>query len=135
MITEQQVPLHPLAKKAAEAIVVRDVGAQSAIPPPAFQKLRSTLLAHRDDRVIFEHLAVLFVRLRDGGLDKAATQLLELARVGLAPDEVEKAAQNSEAMREAAKLLDEGGKLAVPGAMPAPKAPAGVGLRKTRKLF
>ena len=134
MVAEpRSVPVHPLARKCADAIVVPADGTRSAIPYRALSKLRQMLTARRDDRVIFEHLVVLWMRLTDGGLTLAANQLLDLARIGLDDADIEETVQRNDPQSAAARLLDARTNLGQQQALAARSNSAGVNLRGPRK--
>jgi hypothetical protein len=100
--------LHVLAAKTLQAVVVAQNPAHSAIPDSAFAALKGELQAVLSERVAFEHLCVLWARLKEGGLPRAAAQMLELASIGLKPAELEAAVTRSEQLRGAAKSIQPG---------------------------
>lgn len=129
-MSDEAAPVHPLAAHCMDAIVVPADGAKASIPKAKLTKLRQTLLAKRDERVVFEHLVVLWTRMRDAGLAIAAEQLLELAKIGLIDSEIEQMAASDRlrvAATSLAKIVDD---KKVNGVITAKSNGFGVRLRK-----
>ena len=73
-------------------------GADAALPDAAITEFQVTLAAMRDEREIFVTLAYCSVELREKGLARAAQQLLELARIGLRDEALERALKDAQAV-------------------------------------
>ena len=122
--------VHPLAAKAVQSVVIAKDGTKSAVPAALMNALKAELRQHLEDRVVFEHLCVLWWRLKEGGLKLAANQMLELATLGLKAAELDAAMKRSESMRGAAKSLQSAGPAGATAARP---TAGGVGFRPKAK--
>lgn len=117
-------------KQIVESIEAKEPGSASVIPGETFAKWKKDLKNRREERQIFEHLVVMWGRLRKGGLAEAAEQMLTLARIGLAESKVEAAMREQEGQRKAASKIADSGKKKADGLKAGTK---GVGIRSGTK--
>jgi len=66
-----------------DEVEAKEPGELSGMADKNFESWQKILLEKRDDRTLFEHLAVTAMRLEDRKLTRAAAQLFTLARLGL----------------------------------------------------
>lgn len=71
-------------------------GSDASLPETAVAEFRIALATMRDEREIFVTLAYCSVELRDKGLPLAAQQLLELAKIGLRDEALERALKDAQ---------------------------------------
>jgi hypothetical protein len=87
--------LHALAQRALECVKAIEPLTLSHIPASVFAELRDQLSARLSETEIFMHFCLLWKRLKDQGADRAAEQMLMLAKIGLDPLEAELAQKAS----------------------------------------
>ncbi len=121
------VQLHPVVAALIRQVVPADDGARSRLSKDAFAEARRQLRARLEEDVLFVHLALAFVRLRRGGLDDAAAQFLELAKLGLKEDQLSQSLAALKGAEHAAGRLSSGERTAMEGLSPG--SGSGVGLR------
>ncbi len=121
---------HDYACVVLDSVTVATDGKDAAIPEARYAELRRALQREfKGDIRLFEHLIVLAMELKKVGLTAASGQLVALAKLGLEPVALEKAAQKSltTARRAAEKLRSDTRSGTAPStSVDKPRAPLGV---------
>ena len=125
------IPLHPLVRDILESVTLPAEGAARddiRLEDGQVRSLTASLRTRHDEPHVFVSLCLAAARLEHAGLSRLAAQVAQLARLGLAPDAVERAVGQELALRRAAEALKPAAGPA-PGAMQAPTA-RGAGIRR-----
>ena len=116
--------LHPVAREIGDRLLQLDAAGLDVVPESDVARWQADLLQRRADRRLFEHLAVLSLRLSEGKRVGASAQLRDLALLGL----------TSEGLKDVIERAEARPRQAREGRAPLGDQPAGgLGLRRRRR--
>jgi hypothetical protein len=85
----EDTEVHPLVVEIMKAIHIDEDEDKTIIPRKKIVEFNSRLKNIKQDKIVFEHLAVMYSRLLEENMPQVAHQLLALAKIGLKSSHLE----------------------------------------------